>query len=46
MAPWYLFVSTIKEVDNTNVALKYLLLEVTSKKLSEKKVLFNFFDRS
>ena len=45
MAPWYLFDSTIREVDNTKVALRHSLLEITGKKLGKKEDQFDCFDR-
>ena len=44
-APWYLFDSTTKKVGSTNIALEYLLLEATGKKLGKKEALFNCFDK-
>ena len=46
MALWYIFNSIIKKVDNTNITLKYLLLEVISKKFGKEKVLFNYFNKT
>ena len=46
MALWCLFDSTTREVDSTNVALGYLILETTGKRLGEEKVLFDCFDKS
>ena len=43
-APWYLFNFSIKEVNCTDVALGYSLLEATSKGLSKKKALLNCWD--
>ena len=43
-APWCLFNSTIREVDSTNIALGYSLLEATGKGLDEEKTQFNCFD--
>ena len=40
-----MFDSTIKKVNSTNTTLKHLLLEVTSKRLGEEKVLFNCLNR-
>ena len=45
-APWCLFNSITKEVGSTNIALRYLLLKATSKKLDKKEVYFDCFDRS
>ena len=36
----------IKKVNNTNIASKYLLLEITNEKSNEKKVLFHWLNRS
>ena len=44
-APWCLFNSTTKKVSNINITLRHSLLEVTGKRLGEKKVQFNCFDR-
>ena len=46
MAPWYLFDFTIKKVNNTDIALRYLLLEATGKKLDEEEAQFDYFDGS
>ena len=43
---WCLFDFTTKEVSSTNVALRYLLLEATSKRLGKEKIQFNRFDGS
>ena len=40
-----MFNSTIREVYNTNVALKYLPLEAISKEFDEEKVSSNLFDK-
>ena len=40
-----LFGSTIRKVSNTNIALKYLSLEVTSKRFGKEEAQFNYFDR-
>ena len=37
MALWCLFDFTIKEVNNTDIALGHLLLEATGKKLDEEE---------
>ena len=43
-APWYLFDFTTREVGSTNVALGHSPSEATSKRLGEKKALFDCFD--
>ena len=45
-APEYLFDSTTREVDNTNVTLGHSPLEATGKELGKEEVQFNCFDRS
>ena len=45
-APWCLFDSTMREIGRTNVALRHLALEATSKKLGEEKAQFDCFNRS
>ena len=45
MTLWYLFDSTIREISNINIFLRYLLMEVIGKKHGEKKALFNYFNR-
>ena len=45
MVVLYLFDSIIKKVDNTNNAFKYLWLGIIGKKLDEKKVLYNYFNK-
>ena len=42
----YLFDSIEKEDNKINITLRYLLLRIINKKLSKKKVLFNYFDKS
>ena len=44
-ALWYLFDSTTREVDSTNVVLRHLPLEITNKKLDKEKAYFNCFNR-
>ena len=44
MAPWYLFDFTTREVGSTNIALEHLPL--TIKRLGEKEVLFDCFDKA
>ena len=44
MAPWYLFDSTIRDVNNINITLGHLLWETTCKKLGEKEALFDYVD--
>ena len=46
MVSYYLFDYTTRKVSSTNIILEYLLLETTGKKLGEKEVQFNCFDRS
>ena len=46
MAFWYLFDSTSREFDSTNVALGHSLLEVIGKRLDKEEVYFDYFDRS
>ena len=36
----------MKEINSTIIAFKFLLSEVTSKKLDKKFVLFNYFNKS
>ena len=43
---WCLFDSITREASSTNVALRLLLLEATSKRLGEEEVQFNCFDES
>ena len=38
MVPWCLFDFTIREVSNTNIALRHLLLEAIAKNLKKKKL--------
>ena len=45
MVSWYLFDSTIREVDSTNIALEYLLLEITGKRLGKEEAQFGYFNR-
>ena len=42
---WCLFDSITREVNSTNIALRHLLLEKTSKKLDKKEAQFNCFDK-
>lgn len=44
-APWYLFNFITKKVGSINIALEYLPLEITGKRLRKKKALFNCLDR-
>ena len=46
MAFWYLFNSTTRKVDSTNIALKHLLSKATGKRLGEEEVQFDCFNRS
>ena len=45
MTPYFLFDFIIKKVDNINDILKYLLLEIISKKLNKNDVFFNYFNK-
>ena len=46
MVFYILFEFSKREVNYINIALKYLLLEATSKNFNKEKVLFKFFIRS
>ena len=46
MIPWCFFDSTIQKVGSINIILKHLLLEITNKKLSKKKLKFDCYNKS
>ena len=46
MALWCLFNFNIKEINNSNIILIYLLLEITIKSLNREEILFNYFNKS
>ena len=45
MALWCLFDFIIREIGNINIVIGYSISKTTSKRLNEKKVLFDYLDR-